>query len=467
LRRRAQRPALSGIGACATLLGLWLTPLSAAASGNAIARFGAEHGTVNATNPTALYYNPGALGFAEGTQLFLDGQLALRSMTWTHAMGPGDVAEPTGFAGANYGEASALNVFGGPMAGATMRLGDFTLGAAAYAPFGGQVSFERNEKFASSMYPGAADGVARWHGISAQTMSIYATLGAAYRLGPISFGVTGNLIFTSLKLTRAQPVDIPGNPLEDEGRSKLDVSGTHGSFGAGVMLEALPEQLWLSASYQAQPGLGVMELDGTTEAQTRVPPVPGGGLTQEVTFRQALPDIWRVGARWRASEQLELRLAADFTRWSVLATQCVSMRDQSCLVTRSGAAAEDSGTLQNLRRNWKNTVGVRAGASYWASPALELFAGLGYETAATPDATLDPVLADANNVMIAAGARYEIVETWFLAASYTHLQFMNRDNTGKSQLADPAVDTTTRRVDGGGKYSQWVGILNANVLKTF
>ena len=396
----------------------------------------------------------------------MDGQLALRRFTWTHERGLGDSPEPARYEGANYGEASALNVFGGPMAGATMRLGNFAFGAAAYAPFAGQVSFDRNEYFANSLYPGAADGVARWHGITGSTMSIYGTLGAAYRLGPISFGVTGNLIFTSIATTRATAVT-EGNPLEAEGRSRVSATGVHGSFGLGTMIEALPQTLWLSASYQAQPGLGVMKLDGDAEIADAVPVVEGGTITQAISFRQALPDIWRLGARWRVSDSLELRLAADWTRWSVLRTQCVSVRDQSCQVLSNGEAAPGSGTLFNLRRRWKDTVGVRGGVSYWTHPELELFAGLGFETAATPDATLDPVLADSTSVAFAAGARYEIVETWFVAASYTHLQFMDRDNTGKSELADPRIALTSRGVDGGGKYSQWVGLLNANVLKTF
>lgn len=418
-------------------------------------------------NPTALYYNPGALGFSEGTQLFLDGQLALRNFSWEHARGQGDAPEPPRYQGANYGTAKALNVFGGPMAGATMRLGDFALGVAGYAPFGGQVSFDRNEYFQNSMYPGTVDGVARWHGISASTMSIFGTLGAAYRFGPVSFGLTGNLIFTSMKLSRAQAVSEFGNNIEDEGRSRVDVSGVHGSFGAGVMVMALPERLWLSASYQAQPGLGEMKLNGGIEADTSVPAMVDGTVTESVTLRQAMPDIWRLGARFKVSDSVELRLAGDLTRWSVMRTQCVALRDQSCQVTSDGAAAPGTGTLQNLRRNWQNTVGVRFGASYWTSPALELFGGLGFETAAVPDSTLDPLLADGQNMMFTAGARYELVETWFLAASYTHLQFFKRDNIGKSKLADPDVDTTSRRVDGGGIYKQWVSVLNANVMKTF
>jgi long-chain fatty acid transport protein len=351
------------------------------------------------------------------------------------------------------------------MLGVTLPLGSFVVGAAAYAPFGGEVRFDRSERFASSMYPGAADGVARWHVISAQTRSIYATLGAAYRWGPLSFGLSGNLIFSSLELLRAQSLR-GDNDLTREGRSHLDVSGVNGSFGAGLMVEALPERLWLSASYQAQPGLGVMNLNGSVQLDSTVPKSEDS-LVQDVTLHQVLPDIWRIGARFRPTPNSELRVAADWTRWSALRTQCIALRNTGCQVTANGDAAPGSGTVQNIRRYWSDTLGARLGGSYWLSPATELFAGLGYETAASPDTTLDPLLADANNVALAAGARLELVHTWFVAASYTHLQFLPRDNTGKSALADAEVAGTTRRPDGGGRYSQWVGILNANLLKTF
>src|SRR4051812_41946927 len=162
----------------AILISLIARSTRAHASGFAIARFGGELGTVVSDNPTALYYNPAGIGFSSGTQLFVDGQLALRSLGWTHAAGVGDVPEPAGFEGANYGTASAFNLLGGPMLGASMRLGDFAFGAAVYAPFGGNVHFDRNTQFEGSMFPGAADGVARWHAFDAATMSVYGTLGA-------------------------------------------------------------------------------------------------------------------------------------------------------------------------------------------------------------------------------------------------------------------------------------------------
>src|SRR6185295_8786836 len=124
-----------------------------------------------------------------------------------------------------------------------------------------------------------------------------------------------------------------------------------------------------------------------------------GSTVFDVGFHQALPDSLRVGARLRAAPRVELRLSGELTRWSVMQSQCVGFVGQPCLVDTTGADFTPEGsTIQNLRRRWKDTYGVRAGASAWLRPALELFAGAGFETAAVPDETLDPGLADADNL---------------------------------------------------------------------
>jgi long-chain fatty acid transport protein len=318
------------------------------------------------------------------------------------------------------------------------------------------------------MYPGAADGVARWHGYEANAMTIYGTLGAAYRIGPLSIGASGNLILSSMSLDRAQSLsgNAGVNDFDSEGRTHLEANGLHASFGLGALFEAIENTLWLGLSYQAQPGLGEMVLHGKLRVVQSVtdPSDPG---EQKIDVHQALPDVYRLGARFRASNKVELRIAADLTRWSVMQTQCVGLEKQPCTVTPDGGAAPNSGVVLNSRRYWQDSIGVRAGGSYWVVPALEAFLGLGYETAATPDTTIDPVLADANNLALAFGGRLQFADTWFVALSYTHLQFFTRDNTGKSTLADQRLAPQTRRPDGGGEYEQWVGVVNLNVLKSF
>jgi long-chain fatty acid transport protein len=263
-----------------------------------------------------------------------------------------------------------------------------------------------------------------------------------------------------VELTQAQNNNgqLPDSSVE--GRDDLNVSGINGSFGAGLLLEALRDRLWLGASYQAQPGLGAQTLKGTLDIT-----IPGGSPpSQKISFTQALPDVFRVGARWRAIHDFELRLFGDYTRWSVMKSQCIAVQGYLCQVYPDGSAA-NIGVLLNYRRDWNDTVGVRLGASYWIHPDVELFAGTGFETAAIPDATLDPAVADADSLEGAIGGRFFIAHYFYLAASYTQLQFFNRNNTGLSQAAD--AKGVTQQPDSGGLYTQWVGVFDVNVEKTF
>jgi long-chain fatty acid transport protein len=354
------------------------------------------------------------------------------------------------------------------MLGVSARLGDLALGAGVYVPFGGRASWSQNQDFVGHpKYPGAADGVQRWHSIRGALTYIYGSLGAAYRIGSLSIGASANLISSSIVSRRARNLSSPdpalaGLPQTDrEARVDIDVGGIHGSFGVGAMFEAIDSRLWLGASYQAQPALGPMQLSGDlTFTDT-----DGARGSVKVTLDQALPDIVRFGARFRATPKWELRAFGDVTRWSVLQTQCVAQQGRSCVVTSTGASTDEGGVYLNLRRYWRDTVGVRAGASHWLRPELEVFAGAGVETAATPDETLDPELPDSETLAGALGARWEMFPKLFIAASYTHVHYFGRDSTGKNRL--PIAELPTRRPDGGGRYRQWIGIFNANLEKQF
>jgi long-chain fatty acid transport protein len=437
----------------------------AAAAGFATAHFGGEQGSVVTTNPTALYYNPAGIGFSEGLHVFLDGQLAIRGMTWEHSLAPTDPPDPPGGQRANSGTAHLLNVFGAPALGATMKLGNLALGLGLFVPFGGRETWQQNSAFVGSQYPLAADGVQRWHVIDGALTFVYATAGAAYRIGPLSVGVAGNLIFSSVSFSQAKNTNGLGTPdTQREGRADLDVSGVTGSFAAGLMYEVVPDRLWLAASYQSQPNLGPERMNGTLKV-TSPYAMPPGSLTTNVGFTEALPDIVRAGVRWRALDDVELRLFGDYTRWSVNKTQCLALQGYACAVHPDGSDASGGGVVANYRRNWNDTFGVRVGGSYWVKPSIELFAGTGFETAATPDATLEPGLADADNVLLSGGARLLVANWFYLAASYTQLVFLDRDNTGKSTLA--AASVPTQQQDGGGKYTQWAGFFDVNVEKQF
>ena len=443
----------------------------AKAAGFANTNAGGEQGTVVSTNPMSLYYNPGAMGLAKGSQLGLYGSLIVRHATYTRAGNPQtDVPDPADAQGANTGTAHLTNVFGGPAIAGTLQLGNLTLGAGFFAPFGGSTHWAQNPKFeGSAKYPLAAAGVQRWFGIDGLIRVLYFTAGAAYRIGPFSIGATGNFISSTIDTTEAKnAADIPQTSMD--GRAFLDAHTFNGSFAVGVMLEPLPDQLWIGASYQAQPGLGQQSLKGKFNVST-----PQNGVLQDtpVDFQQTLPDIYRAGIRWKPRHvPLEFRVFGDRTRWSEFKSQCLVLAGRPCDVAPDGSDNTTGGPVQQfLPRNWNDTYGGRLGVSWWVVPAVELLFGGGYETAAAPDSTLAPDLSDATNFQATLGARFRLTESLFLTASYTHVQYMTRDNTGKSTLAVDAqgarVAFPTFEEDSGGIYKSWIGFATGNLEALF
>lgn len=442
------------------------TPATAAfGSGFAAAEFGGEHGNVVTTNPTALYFNPAGIALAEGTRLYVSGVLAMRRVSWSHAQAASELPEPPGAEGADTGTARFSNLLGAPALAATTQIRRVALGAAFFVPFGGRVHWDPNPRFANHpTFPLAADGVQRWHIIEGAVTSLSFTLGAALRLGPVALGVTGNLIRSSVFTRQAKsfnPQQVV-DPL-NEGRIGIDAAGTHLSFGVGAMVEAVPERLWLALSYQAQPGLGPIKLDGDLAASFG----PDVAPPRAITYTYALPDILRAGLRARpliGRRPLELRLFGDLTRWSRLQTQCVSVRDEPCAVFPDGTDATPAATtIQNIRRRWRDTYGVNLGASFWPTDAVEVFAGTGFATAASPDATLDPMMPDANSIRFAVGGRFAVPGGFHITTGLTAVQYASRDNTGRSTLAD--AELPTRRPDGGGRYELWLGLLHVALEK--
>jgi long-chain fatty acid transport protein len=448
---------------------------AALAAGFASQQFGGEHGNVAETNPTALYYNPGGLGFSDRVELGLYGTLALRRATWTHPQAADDVPDPPGAQGADSGRASLFNVFGGPTLAGSMHLTkDFAVAVGLFAPFYGVFHWDKNQAFAgSTMFPQAVDGVQRWFAIDGKIEVLYFSAGAAYRFGPVSIGASGNFISSTVSLLQGRNIGGVGKPdVTEEGRGSFDVHGYNASFGVGAMVEAIPEQLYFGGSYQAPPGLGPQALDGGLDVTP-----PGQKATHyDVTFHQSLPDVIRAGARFRPKElPWEFRLFGDYTRWSLLTNQCLAERGGACAVGPTGAAATapgDAAVLANVRRDWVDTWSIRAGASYWPVHTVEAFAGAGYETAAVPATTMAPDIPDADKVFLALGARVALTEHLFLTVSYTHMLYIDRNvSTTRSTLASspsgvPYVYPTVEG-NGGGGYTQWIGLFTGNFEATF
>lgn len=459
-----RRTALSVVAAA-----VLLAPAAAHASGFSTARFGAEQGTPVSANPTALYYNPAAIAETSGFRIFVDGSFAFRAATYTHSTAPSDVPEPAGAEGANNGQATLFNFAAAPMIGATYKLpNNLAFGAGFYVPFGGASVWDKNKKFEGNKdFAGPVDGVQRWNTIDGTLRSMFATVGVAYRIeaARLSIGLTGNLIISNTDTIRARNTT-GSNRVDTEGRALISVSGLSGSFGVGAMWEAIPKQLWFGASYQSMPGVtGGLALDGKLKLKSG----PGEATETDVTLYQDLPQVIRFGAKGRPMDWLELRLFGDVTMWSVVKDQCLSAKGEECKINEDGSPADGTVPIQNVPRRWQDAFGVRAGVSLFPRETVEVLAGVGYDSNAIPDATLDPSITDFDDISVALGGRMQFAKQFAAALTYTHLFYLPRNTAGKAGVSESGelFAAPSNGPDSGGTYTQSIGVINANVELSF
>jgi long-chain fatty acid transport protein len=428
---------------------------TARASGFSIASFGGEHGTPTTTEVTALYYNPSGIADSYGGHLYADANTAWRSASYERPASPTDAPVPAGAEGANTGRASLLNLVFSPFIGASYKFGHLAVGAAFFTPFGGQSSWDKNDHFqGNTTFPGAVDGVSRWWIISGTLASSFFSVGAAYDFGPVSVGLVGNVIQTRVSISQAREPN-GDNDVEQEGRSLLDVESWDGSLGVGVTYKALRNALRIGASYQSRPNFG----GGIVATGTLKTVFANGALnTNAVDFTTDLPDVFRLGASYALWPDLELRLSGDFQTWSVLDRQCVTVRGSRCDLNPDGSARSGVKVIVNQPRNFHDTFGVRASASYWPRHEIELMAGIGYASNAIPASTYQPDILDANALTFSAGTIVSVLPRLLLGFGYMQLVYLDRDTVGQNAAATLAPPS--RAPDAGGRTSILAGVFN-------
>ena len=460
----------------------------AQASGILVARFGGEHGHPTTDNLTAMYYNPAGLALRPGGfRLYLDGNFAWRNYTYNRPRGaidnilsenPDDFGvgsvsgTPEAGVAANSGEATLFNVLASPFIGIASDFGieNFGAGLSFYVPFGGQSIYDRKDKIDG--FPGAEDGPQRWWTIEGTIRSLYITGAAAYRIPSLelTLGLGLNLVTSEVYTvrarlgsghdhlvtrTRARDDSITDELLE--GRAVVDLKSRDLSMGVGLIWEPV-DKMWVGLSYQSQPGFGENELTGTARKILAI----GESKTDDAELLQSMPDVIRAGWRMRTA-RAEYRVFGNFARWSVFEGQCIR------------TAGRDDCDLAQIPREWENGYTIRGGYSRFLGDAgdIEAYMGLGYDSSAVPDETLEPALPDFPKVTAALGARFSLLKdeknrpSLIASSTYTQVFYFERttdprpQGDGQSNVSGTPFETA-RNPDSAGTYSQSVGVLNLN-----
>jgi long-chain fatty acid transport protein len=434
------------------------------------------HGQPDLANVYAVDFNPAALGGLHGTNIVVDGALAVSFLRYdrTAPLSPSTSNLPTSpnyaaYVATNTGTNTAANAGFIPFVGASSDFGSrtFFAGIAVYAPFGGSVQWQSAGRWANSAaFPGAVEGPQRWQGISVVDTSLAATAAFGARLldERLSLGVAVTGYSHRVELDKAfnsdGSDDVTGpTGILKEGRAYLDVSGIDVGATAGVYFVPDAERrLRFGASYTSQPGFGPMRLAGTLQQRLGITP----SSTTNVDLLQSYPDIIRLGVAYRVSDDVDLRLHGQYVRWSVFTNACVVHQGLPCNVNADGSAVTPGQIIANDPANFHDAGAMHAGVGYWPHPRVEMFADLGFDTSAVPNDAEGRTLFDSFKVMGSLGLRYAVSSHLYLGGSYTQVYYLPLTVTSQKQYQSPSGVPFAN-----GSYASHLEFIDANATVAF
>ncbi len=459
-----------------------LAPSAHAASIAAPSVIASPDGGAATPDPSAIYYNPAAIGATEGFHLLLDGQLALINVSAT--------ASRNGGIDPNTGEAyDTLNAHVPvPVAflGATWTVipKRLTFGLGVYDPFVGGGKYLNAD--------GTPDLTAsgRYHGVSVTILTLAVT--PAVSVTPIDgfhIGVGGSYVIDHIEaLQAADPLGTegiapdelgttpPANPYAYDVLLDAKANGGHFAWNAGLFIDRFKQaQVGLSfasgGTFHAK-GDATVDIPAPLSTTSEAASIPG-----KADFTLHLAPIARVYVASQLSDKLRIGLGWDEELWNL----CCGTADGDVHIGVTNAAGDAIGTADgstldiakdqyNPSRLW-NAASFSANAGYQAMDPLWIGARVGYNQYATPSYSVNPVNLDFENVGVSIAGRYRIGKKLTLGLSYSHYFLMTRVVTDSAwNLQDgntrfsPALPYTT---SGNGTYSGSVNAVGLRVAADF
>jgi long-chain fatty acid transport protein len=322
--------------------------------------------TAGVADPSAVYYNPAALGEVDGNNLLISG---------TYVGLVNSVKNSGRYAVNKHDDNFLATLFANYHIPGT----DFTAGIGTYTPFGLATTYDRDfTRFAAERTELKTIFVTpalSWH------PSKYLSVG-----GGVSFVHASGLFSRSLCLDvflGGLACSIPGLA---EGRVRVTDTANAFTYNIGVLAKPT-DTLKLGFSYRARTDIRF------DSADVKLGGVVGPGKVRANVRPIPLPPVINVGAFWKINPNWGAELVYEYTRWSEF---------------KNFNAVFLSGPLPgfSLPKNWKNTNTLRLGSYYTLYKNWEIRGGLAVEETPIPNRTLNPFVPDADKLTLNAGIGY-------------------------------------------------------------
>ncbi|MFT6161829.1 MAG: long-subunit fatty acid transport protein [Myxococcota bacterium] len=426
---------------------------------------GGPWGSPNATDATAVWWNPAGLAAGTGTRFHAEGAGVFASIDWER--------DDPFYGGSDGLRTAAIAPYVG--VATDLGIGGFGLGASLSVPFA-RAGKQANPIPFVRDYEGPIpfDGAAgRYHTRDAGIQVIQATLAAGYDFGPIAIGAGGGLMFSSwtANIDNVLIVDLfdeiqelnqdPGytdDMIEDPRYATTaefgDLRDTVFTFNLGIQAEPIPGLLTVSAAYHHSANL---THTGDVDLHFSCPPqddtlgrfgseafgLCNTDVNAAASVSYGLPSRLYGGVKLTPTPMVDLEVMGGLVTWSRYTDFDVTLSD---VETRNDpndfTDLERTAGLVNQNRLWArdnvNTGWVAVDGKVYVQD-FTVGARVTYDGNATPNQALMLNNYDAGKVITSAMAEYRVWNGLSVGLSYSHYFLFRRTitDTGFGVTLDP------------------------------
>lgn len=336
-----------------------------------------------AEDPSAVFYNLGALAFLDKKAPTVTAGVAMRRLNESFYQGL-----PPGIGAATTGEERTGELFT-PHAFAALPLGDSArLGIGVYSPFGFDVRWADEDRFAG-----------RFIALDSSLETIDVVSGVAYQVSP-TLGVGAGVVYRTSELSLARRLpsfDPAAGKVVDVAGMRMEATLDDGLGWSSGFLLRLGEAISIGGSYRS-----AIEIEYSGEARLTQIPTGNSGLDaliaatlpfdQDLSFRTRIefPETAVLGAAVALSDTTLVEIDVGRTTWTSF--------DRLELLLPNNPELDRA-----LPQNFVDSTSYRLGTRIEAGDGSVLRFGVALEETPQPDEALGPLLPDAERISYSAG----------------------------------------------------------------
>ncbi|MEI6827702.1 MAG: outer membrane protein transport protein [Desulfuromonadales bacterium] len=407
---------LTGTASLAMAAGLKVNEQGAKAMGMGNA-FAAQ-----ADDPSALFFNPAGIAFLKGTQVSLGATTIYMPQTEFNGTAPLSGSAPSGVGSTPIFEKTKEDLAVAPTAYVTHSFEGMpvTVGLGINSIYPLARSWDDSSAFRAEIM-----------NISVKSINFQPTV--AYRFDNWNLAVAAGLDVTHALVSMQKMIYKPDpsvpNTAYELGNMGLDGTATDVGYNLGLKWKALPN-LSFGVAYRSEIELKVegdsnflatspagFNIIGMTTSATS--PYSRTRVSSSVSSTITLPDSLALAVAWQPNDKLTVEFDAERTGWS-------SMKKLEFNYASPQFANFNNKPNSNPKPlNWEDVWCYKVGGQYALSKNLDLRLGYMYDKNPIPDATLGPVLPDADRHSFTFGQGFHN-DMFALDLAYMWTHFVDR-----------------------------------------